>query len=112
MYLCEASMAFEKKFWQDRSFNDEDNVAEFKYFQHHRQDEMISIPFQFVMIALTHNSNLTGNTRNYSQFYDWHQKNKKEYTDLFKFFDIETQIFINDLRKFLGIKNTQELSLN
>ena len=112
MYLCEASMAFEKKFWQERPFNDEDNVAEFKYFQHHRQDEMISIPFQFVMIALTHNSNLTGNTRNYNQFNDWYQKNKKEYTDLFKFFDIETQIFINDLRKFLGIKNTQELSLN
>ena len=112
MYLCEASMAFEKKFWEERNFNEQDTIAEFKYFQHHRQNEMITIPFQFVMVALTHNNNLTGNTRNFNQFYEWYQKNKEDYTDLFKFFDIETQIFINDLRNFLGIKNTQELSLN
>lgn len=102
--LCEASMAFKKEFWKERKFNDEDICAEFKYFQHHRQDSMIDIPFQFVMIALNHKNNLTGNTRVLSKFEEWYSENKDKYTDLFEYFDIETQIFLKDLIENLGIK--------
>ena len=63
---------------------------------------MISIPFQFVMIAFNHQDNITANTRSYDQtLYD---KNKKKYTDLYLNFDDETKIFINDLKKYLNIK--------
>ena len=102
MYLCEATMAFEKNFWKERNFNNNDYLGEYKYFQHHRQKDMISIPFQFVMIAFNHQDNITANTRSYDQtLYD---KNKKKYTDLYLNFDDETKIFINDLKKYLNIK--------
>ena len=108
-YLTEGSLAFKRKFWEDRQFNNEDFISEFKYFQSHRQNEMINIPFQFVIISLTHNNNTTGTTRNHNNFSEWLNNNKENYSDLFGFFDIETQIFMNDLRKSLGIQNRQEL---
>lgn len=110
MFLCEATMAFEKNFWKERNFNNNDLLGEYKYFQHHRQKEMISIPFQFVMIAFNHKGNITGHTRNYNN--ELYEKNKEKYTDLYQIFDDETKVFINDLKKYLGIKNTNEFNFS
>jgi hypothetical protein len=106
-YLCEATMAFKKSFWEERNFNNDDKYAEYKYFQHHRQSQMISLPFQFVMIALTHNNNLSGNTRIYNNFDEWVQKNKEDYKNLIHFFDEDTKIFLNDIINLLNIDNKE-----
>jgi len=106
-YLAEATLAFKKSFWKQRPFNDQDLFAEYKYFQHQRQEQMISIPFQFVMIAFVHVNNLTKQTRVYCDFDSWLEKNKTSYSDLIKFFDIETKIFIHDLLKHLSIHNNK-----
>ena len=109
MYLSEATLSFHKNFWKQRTFNDEDLFAEYKYFQHQRQNQMIAIPFQFVMIAFQHHNNLTKQTRVYRNFDSWLEKNEEKYTDLIEFFDFETKVFINDLIKHNKIKNTKFL---
>ena len=43
---------------------------------------MITIPFQFIMVSLSHNDNLTGNTRVYNDFNNWVKNNKDNYTNL------------------------------
>ncbi len=76
-YFSEASMAFRKSFWEHRSFYHTDKQAEGKYFCLYREHEMMSIPFQFVIIALKHKQNTTNNIRNISD-----NKSKREHTDL------------------------------
>lgn len=63
MFLSEASMAYTKQFWQQRSFDKRDYHGEYKAFLMFRQDQIRSIPFQFIIIALTHDKNTTGMLR-------------------------------------------------
>jgi len=58
-YLTESSLAFRKSFWEERPFRETDSASEYRYFLEYRQDMMMSIPFQFVTVALTHGSNTT-----------------------------------------------------
>ena len=95
--LCEASLAFTKKFWEDRKFDDGDLNNESKYFLQYRQEKLIDIPFQFIMIAFNHKNNLTGSLRNYDKI-DY----SKDYTNLYESFDVITQIFIKDLKKVIN----------
>ena len=63
MYLCEASIAHTKQFWNIRKYNNFDKIGEFEYFIKYRQDQILSIPFQFVLVAITHTKNTTGRLR-------------------------------------------------
>ena len=95
--LCEASLAFTKKFWEERKFDDGDLNNESKYFLQYRQEKLLDIPFQFIMIAFNHKNNLTGSLRNYDKI-DY----SKDYTNLYESFDVITQIFIKDLKKVIN----------
>jgi hypothetical protein len=61
--LAEASMAYSKTFWAKRQFNDQVSKGEGVLFTKHRENEIAQIPYFFVLIALTHSSNITGNLR-------------------------------------------------
>ena len=50
-FLCEASLAFTREFWNERRFRDEDNLAEFYYFLQYRQNNIVDIPNQFGLIG-------------------------------------------------------------
>ena len=93
-YFSEASMAFRKLFWKHRSFYPRDKYGEGKYFCLYREHEMMSIPFQFVIIALKHKQNTTNNIRNISD-----NKSNQEHTDLLQLIDPEMQFFLETLKK-------------
>jgi len=78
IYFAEASMCYRKSFWKERSFNDISSSAEFYYFLQGRLNDMIHIPSLFVIIAITHHSNLTKDLRRVSK-----STNIDFYKDLF-----------------------------
>lgn len=93
-YFSEASMAFRKSFWNQRPFYQEDKQGEGKYFCLYREHEMMSIPFQFVIIALKHRQNTTNSIRNISE-----NNSSQKQSDLFKLFEPEMQFFLETLKK-------------
>lgn len=106
-YFSEASMGFKKSFWENRKFCDEDKYGENKYFLQYRESEMVNLPFQFIIIAINHNNNITNKIRNGINTVN----NSTEYTDLYQMFDFETQIFFNDLIKKLA-KEKKDITYN
>ncbi|GAG22205.1 unnamed protein product, partial [marine sediment metagenome] len=62
-YLTESSLAFTKEFHKQRSFRSGEKASEYRYFMEYRQNQMRSLPFQFVTIALSHDKNTTGELR-------------------------------------------------
>ena len=99
--LCEATLAFKKKFWEERKFDEGDLNNESKFFLQYRQDRLLDIPFQFIMVAFNHNNNLTSSLREYDNFDKWYSDNKKEYINLYDSLDVITQIFLEDLKKVI-----------
>jgi len=61
--ISEASMAYFKKFWEEREFNEADERGEYRSFINGRFDRIIDIPYSFVIIALSHNMNFTEKKR-------------------------------------------------
>ena len=99
--LCEATLAFKKNFWEERKFDEGDLNNESKFFLQYRQDRLLDIPFQFIMVAFNHNNNLTSSLREYGNFDKWYNDNKKEYVNLYDSLDVITQIFLEDLKKVI-----------
>ena len=50
-YFSEASMGFRKSFWIERNFNNNINTGEGKGFLQYRQNRLLNVPFQFILIA-------------------------------------------------------------
>lgn len=61
--LAEASMCYTRKFWEERQYNENVKTGEALLFLKDRSQDIIQIPYIFVMIALTHSTNLTCNLR-------------------------------------------------
>jgi len=101
MYLSEASMTHTKKFWIDRNYDNSDYYGEFKYFLLYRQSKIKSIPYQFIMTALNHKTNSTGNLRHFKNYNEWIEKNSNDKN--FSFFDL----FENNIKSIIKsiIKN-------
>ncbi len=95
--LSEASMAFKKKFWIERNFNNYDTYAENKFFLQYRDKKVMIIPFQFIMVALNHKSNSSCRLKLESNSI----LSNKNITDLFEIFDLETQNLLIQLKKIL-----------
>lgn len=98
LYLSEASMAHTKNFWMERNYDNLDYYGEFKYFLSYRQHKIKSIPYQFIMIALNHNSNTTGNLRNFKNYNNWVKDNcDNNIYDFYDMFDENIKMIINKL---------------
>jgi len=57
IFLPEASMAYYKSFWKERNFDERVASGEFIHFLKDRFDQLITIPYEFNMIAFTHHDN-------------------------------------------------------
>ena len=102
--LSEASMAYTKKFWEKRPFDENCKLGEHKYFCEQRLDKIIDIPYSFILIAVNHRNNLTTHLRtDNSGVLRFSDKTDKEgqYANFYDTWDLETQIFISDLKKYL-----------
>ena len=102
-YLCEASLAFYRDFWEMRHFRHTDSTNEARYFIEGRQHLIRSIPFQYITVAFTHGTNTTGNVRSLAfqrrveRNTDWEATKKS----ILSILDDDTQSFIQELKKSL-----------
>ena len=102
--LSEASMAYTKKFWEERPFDELCLRGEHKYFTEQRLNKIIDMPYSFILIAINHKNNFTEHLRSdNSGVLKFSESSGKEgeIANFFDTLDLETQIFIMDLRKYL-----------
>jgi GR25 family glycosyltransferase involved in LPS biosynthesis len=102
--LSEASMAYTRKFWEERPFDENCIRGEHKYFTEQRLQKIIDIPYSFILIAINHKMNFTEELRSdNSSLLKYSEKSGKygEIANFFDTWDIETQMFIIDLRSYL-----------
>lgn len=92
--LSEASMAYYKKFWMEQNFNDLDEKGEYRSFIYDRFQKIMDIPYSFVIIAISHNTNFTDKQRRIIANPD----NKVNFYDTWS---DEIKVFIDDLRTHL-----------
>jgi len=102
--LSEASMAYTRKFWEERGFDDACIRGEHKAFTEQRLQKIIDIPYSFILIAVNHKTNFTDTLRadNTGEL-KYSKESGKEGTiaNFFDTWDIETQLFIMELRRYL-----------
>ena len=102
--LSEASMAYTKKFWEERPFDENCTKGEHKYFTEQRLDKIIDIPYSFILIAINHKNNFTNELRsdniNSLKFSELSGK-EGENANFFDTWDDEMQMFIIELRNYL-----------
>jgi glycosyltransferase involved in cell wall biosynthesis len=55
--ISESTLAYTKEFWKSQQYDDSDTYAECLKFIENRSDEIILIPYIFVVTQLSHNSN-------------------------------------------------------
>ena len=102
--LSEASMAYTRKFWEARPFDDACERGEHKAFTEQRLDKIIDIPYSFILIAVNHKMNFTDGLRADSTAelkYSKESGKEGEIANFFDTWDLDTQLFIIELRKFL-----------
>lgn len=61
--LSEATLLFKRSFWQERGFNSNEKTAESYGLLSGRQHRCLSVPYHFVILAMTHAVNTTGTLR-------------------------------------------------
>jgi hypothetical protein len=61
--LMEASMAYTRSFWDKCQFDERVLKGEGLLFLRNRKEKIVQIPSMFVMTAITHNTNITGDMR-------------------------------------------------
>jgi glycosyltransferase involved in cell wall biosynthesis len=103
--LSEASMAYTKKFWEERQFDNECMRGEHKQFTEGRLNRIMDVPYIFIIIAINHKNNMTKElrnnvskdmTNNYLRY-----SNTDKIANYYDMWDIETQCFINELRNYI-----------
>jgi len=102
--LSEASMAYTKKFWEQRPFDDNCLRGEHKHFTEGRLQNIIDMPYSFILIAINHKNNFTEGMRSdESKLLKYSDQNEKAGTvaNYFDTWNEETQMFIMDLRKYI-----------
>jgi GR25 family glycosyltransferase involved in LPS biosynthesis len=102
--LSEASMAYTRKFWEAKPFDESCLRGEHKGMTEGRLEKIIDIPYSFILIAINHKTNMTEGLRSDNtgllQFSD--QTNKAgTVANFFDTWDLDTQLFIMELRDYL-----------
>ena len=93
-YISEASMAYYKSFWEKRKFSGDDlEMGEGYAFVKGRESQVVTLPYYFNFIALTHDQNYTGKLRTFKD------QSGKAHDNFFNVWDRETQYFFLELRQ-------------
>lgn len=95
--LSEASMAYTKKFWEEHKYNNNVEKGEHKEFTENRLNKILDVPYIFILIAITHNQNITNDLR--KNVNELKYTNDGKIANYYDMWDIDMQMFINDLRK-------------
>jgi hypothetical protein len=61
--MPEASLAYDRSFWEERGWDERATFEEWKEFSRGRLEACVSIPSQFSIIAITHVGNFTSDLR-------------------------------------------------
>ena len=101
--LSEASMAYTKNFWEKRGFDDLCIRGEHKYFTENRFEQIMDIPYSFILIAINHRNNMTNELRGDDSLLKYAENNSKhgQVANFFDTWDTDTQMFIIQLRKYI-----------
>ena len=101
--LSEASMAYTKRFWETRGFDDLCVRGEHKYFTENRFDKILDVPYSFILIAVNHRNNMSNELRGDDSLLKFSENNSKygEVANFFDTWDMDTQMFIIQLRKYI-----------
>ena len=62
--FSEATMAYTRNFYNDRGYDNRIREGESKLFLRGRTEQVLQVPFIFIIIALTHKTNITKQLRN------------------------------------------------
>lgn len=98
--LSEASMAYMKEFWEKQNFNELEREGEYRSFIHGRFNQIMDMPYSFVIYAMSHKGNFTGTTKRIDKNVLIHKDtgNKMNFYDQW---DEEVQELIDGIRKNL-----------
>ena len=98
--ISEATMAYRKWFWEERHFDENDRTAEYYKFIVDRYNQVMDVPYTFILYAITHVSNLTQGTRQIERnaLIDVLTGEDRNFRDMW---EIDIQIFLTELRSYL-----------
>ena len=105
--LSEASMAYFKSFWNKGKFDELEFAAEYRGFIYNRFDEIIDMPYSFILIAVSHHTNHTGNVRKTIDSKLRH----RDTNDKINFYDYwpdDLKLFIRSLKQSIISYNNQK----
>ena len=77
-------MAYYKSFWEERNFDERVASGEFIHFLKDRFDQLITIPYEFNMIAFTHNTNTCAQENNQKSGFNFWDTFEPKYQDFLK----------------------------
>ena len=85
--LAEASMAYKRSFWEERNFREDVKTGEAVHFLRGREDRVVQMPYDFILVAFSHRSNITEDLRDSGGAFDalltcvdiWTQNFVKQY---------------------------------
>lgn len=94
IYLSEASMTYFKSFWEAQPFNNTDlEHGEGSGFLANRPEQVVTIPYYFNLIAITHKENFTQTLRTNQQ-----PRAKSSQQNFFNLWDRSLQLFMLETR--------------
>ena len=95
--LSEASMAYTRQFWEKQQFNELEEFGEYRSFIQGRFDQILEMPYSYIMIALVHKNNFTGTSKRIDKNVIINKETGKE-MNFYDTWDDDTKAFIEDLR--------------
>ncbi len=106
--LSEASMGYTRKFWSERQFDGDCVRGEHKPFTEGRLNKVMDIPYSFLLIAFNHKDNFSDQYRGDRgiQLAEGDKDKGKikignEVANFYDMWDVDTQLFIEELRSTL-----------
>ena len=99
--LSEASMGYSKRFWEKRGFDGDCMRGEHKSFMEGRLQNVITIPYIYVLIAMNHHKNFSSEYRadlGAGLGAGLGASTLGAITNFYDMWDMDTQIFVEDLR--------------
>lgn len=98
--ISEASMAYFKEFWKKQKFDNLEFAGEYKSFIQNRFDKIMDVPYAFIIIALSHGTNYTGNIKSAKET-KLRYRGTNDVVNFYDLFDDETQLLFYSLKKIL-----------